>query len=166
MGEKVKLIGKDRVEFRGKTWKVRYNETNATLKLKEVKGGVGMTERVDVSEDPYDIEKKYLNKGYKVLEAHNWKKLVEECHNSKTGVNKKRTELTVQADGLHGDGVVYSDEDIPDESEAEEENTSTSAPVMDKIAKKMGIGTKALIGMTAVVGIGALLLLLKALKVI
>lgn len=116
MGKKVKVINEDSVEYDGQKWKVRYNETSATLQKRKVVNGINKVERIDVCESPYDIEKKYLSDGYVVKEAHNWKKIVKESHNSDKGINKRRQELTVQADGLHGDGSVYTDEQIEDET--------------------------------------------------
>lgn len=109
------------VEVDGEMWKIKYNETSAMLKKREVKsGGIAEIARMDFCGTPKELEKLTTEGWLIVGKAHNWKHIVQEKHNLGNGINKRRREMNLQADGINGEGKTYAD----DENETEMEPTA------------------------------------------
>lgn len=103
----------------GQMYRIKYNETSAIIKKREVReGNIGVTMRDSFCGHP-DKLRALIREGWKIVggekNADNWKHLVREKHNSSDCSNKKREEFELQAKGIDGEGKIYTDEyEVPD----------------------------------------------------
>jgi len=150
------------VELDGEIYKIKYNETSAMLKKREVKkGGIAEIARQDFCGEPKKLQQ-LLDDGWSLCgKAHNWKHLVQEKHNLGNGINKRRKELNLQADGINGEGVISTD-DMNDKVNAVSSATGETPAMIKEVFQKMGTWGIVLLAGLSVVAISLIILAIKA----
>jgi len=123
---------KETMKYEGKIWDVKVNTTEASVDTMFTKEGVVRKEHAEMQDHPEVIKKFLVGKKFKLLHAHNIKKLCRETV-TKGSFAKFRETATLQAEGIDGEGTPI----LTDEADEHGDNTVSlqATPTETKKAK-------------------------------